>query len=81
MTFKEALKIAYRNEEFCRIMENIMRRYHEGGTALSLLFSIGDEAFAIGYDGIDITKHKHTHRRSAWLIQNGKTLVIEEEKK
>ena len=76
MTFKEAFKVAMKNNEFkdaTRIVDlaNAMNQQTP-----CILFSIGDESFYYGFDGVDIHKGKHSATRAKYLIEKGYTLVI-----
>ena len=69
MKFAEAYEIAMNECEFikramARVQECIMLNI----PSPCYLFSIGDEVFYFGFNGADVLKGKHTHKRSRQLI-------------
>ena len=76
MTFKEAFKIAMKNNEFKDATKIIDLANAMNQQTPCILFSIGDESFYYGFDGVDIHKGKHSAARAKQLIEAGHTMVI-----
>ena len=86
MKYSEAIKIAEKNPEFARTLANFKKSIYNGGSAGSVQFAIGDEAFfyagesiyneATGEREYEFRGGKHTPRRAAYLINRGETFII-----
>lgn len=74
MKFEEAYEIAI-NE--CGFMKHatkvVIDAMRSRQSSPCYQFSIGDEAFFFGFDGVDLHKGKHTPARAATLIERGET--------
>ena len=77
MKFNEAFEIAMaESADFRGHVDQVREAQESNGRTGCLIFSIGDESFYYGFDGLDIVKGKHSAKRSAYLINRGETLVI-----
>lgn len=76
MTFKEALIIARDNEIFRKHFDEVMTaKFHKIPTAC-MVFAVDGECFYFGFDGVDLSKGKHTEKRSRQLIDRNEALII-----
>lgn len=78
MTFRQALAYAVaRSEIMADAVEKVQAAEGTGKAIHCYIFSIGDEAFFYGYDGVEVQKGKYRPGRAQYLINKGETLVIE----
>ena len=79
MTFQEAFKIAQdsQSQEFVSAVNKITELEKNHGDGLALIFSVDGECFYYGWDGCEkIIKGKHTEKRSQWLLNHNRVLII-----
>lgn len=79
MKFQEAFKIAQdsQNQDFVAAVNKIAELKKTNGDGLALIFSVDGECFYFGWDGCDkIMKGKHTEKRSQWLLDHKRALII-----
>ena len=81
MTFKEAFNLAMQVPKFAKHVERVNQAKSTGEDTPVILFSIGDESFYYGFDGVDLHKGKHSASRSKYLIGKGYTLVVKSERR
>ena len=72
MTFKRALELAEKNDPLIANHAQIVRRAQKDGTPTGCaIFSIGDEVFYYGFDGVDLHAGKHAKRQARMMISDG----------
>lgn len=77
MTFKQAYSIALNECSFMQHATEVVKSaIVNREQSPCYTFSIGNEAFSFGFDGVDLHKVKHTPKRSAVLIGRGDAWVI-----
>ena len=77
MKFNEAYEIAMNECGFMKhATEVVINAMRAGEQSPCYQFSIGNEAFYFGFDGVDLHNGKHSQRRAAALIARGETWVV-----
>lgn len=76
MNFKMAHHIAMNNTEYLNHVCNVARCVNANIQSPCLLFSIGNESFYYGFDGVKLQMGKHSEKRSDYLIRTNQTLKI-----
>ena len=72
MTFKRALELAEKNDPIvAKWAQQVRYAQKEGLSTSCIIFSIGDEVFYYGFDGVDLHAGKHNARQSRMMIADG----------
>lgn len=78
MTFKQAYKYAMEHSnEFRKHDEMVKKAMENNEMSACLVFSVDPgQTFYYGFDGLELQKGRHTAKRSQYLIENERALII-----